>query len=124
MSSTNTSKFYSPPEFNKSAFNCLNCNVYAKQYWFKLSEKLDSTVYNFGYAALCDHCKNHSIWVNNFLIYPTSSMINEDVRNPQHGMPEDIKKIYEESKKHSWKITKGSRSLVKIGRTKVNRPNT
>jgi hypothetical protein len=81
------------PEYEGSAFNCPHCNAFAKQHWKKLDARV-SSYYELGMVAICDHCDNYSIWVDESIVYPLVGSFP----NPHADMPEDIKKDYDEAR--------------------------
>ncbi|MBI5046606.1 hypothetical protein HZC07_02645, partial [Candidatus Micrarchaeota archaeon] len=60
------------PGFNKTAFNCPHCRVYASQMWDVLRTAYDTT---FFHSALCSYCQSYSLWHSSELIYPFTTSI-------------------------------------------------
>ena len=93
-----TNNKYVPPEFDKQAFHCPNCEVYAHQDW-------DNGVYrdnifsntgdweNTCYRCKCHSCEKFSYWFNEKLIYPKM----RGVETANADMPNNCKEIYNEA---------------------------
>lgn len=90
---------------------------YAKQNWdifndfwkFISNEIKKEILYNFYYAK-CFHCKKHSIWVDNKMIYPLSP----SGPMPSKDMPENVKKIYEEARKVGIFSLRAAAALLRV----------
>lgn len=121
---------YVAPQFMLSAFNCPICGAYAQQLWtqilpdtyyderFRLSNPntliIPTTIKrDFGtvYTSRCWHCYKEALWVNNKLIYPSSSII----AYPSKDMPEDIAKIYNEAANIYTLSPRSSAALLRLG---------
>lgn len=83
---------YYPPEFEKSAFHCPVCGVYANQYWSQLFTSNSDYLAKFN-SSKCSHCKSFSIWYNGKLVFPDQSM----APSPNPDMPEEIVQDYNEA---------------------------
>lgn len=93
------SQKYVPPEFEKKAFHCPLCGVYAHQRWHScypsgIDISFANQVSNDLYISLCSHCGRYSIWFKGKKIYPISS----SAPLPSEDMPEDVKEDYEEAR--------------------------
>lgn len=105
---------YTPPEFQKSAFNCPWCKAYSTQIWFEmipstnegptfftmnLSECVafwnNSQTNNFNkiYVARCSHCNKYTLWVDEKLIIPSASIIPP----ADNDMPKEVAEFYNEA---------------------------
>ena len=92
------------PGFEKDAFICPFCGVYAHQKWYSCyPENLIRTSnplwdYDKGSSRLCisvcSHCNRASIWFDEKKIFPLSS----SAPLPSPDMPEEIKKDYMEAR--------------------------
>jgi hypothetical protein len=84
--------------FNKTAFNCPNCGVYAMQNWeLGFSKSLKSSFQKRIaelYVALCEHCRDYSIWYNERMIYPSIG----NAPSPHPSLPAEIRNDYEEAR--------------------------
>lgn len=71
------------PAFEKDAFCCPQCNTFAQQEWFPLSN-IEGITKDLSLSS-CSYCKEYSIWKNKELIYPEElfkllkSEINDDI---------------------------------------------
>jgi predicted RNA-binding Zn-ribbon protein involved in translation (DUF1610 family) len=108
---------YTQPEFNKTAFNCPNCNAYAEQKWYRLerSGKYSGDKVEGAYTSTCSHCGRYTIWINKVMIYP---LVN-GVPNPHSEMPDDIKKDYEEARSIVARSSRGAAALLRLAIQKL-----
>ena len=111
---------YTAPEFWKAAFNCPHCGAFAHMRW--LSQ--NTLVY---YQAICDHCKEYSLWrvtetdVNGSRP-PKGEILYPDFGSaplPAEDMPEDVKKDYEEAARIFIKSPRGAAALLRLGLQKL-----
>jgi hypothetical protein len=111
---------YTAPKFMKSAFNCPHCGAFAHMKW----QSKDHFVY---YQAICDHCKEYSLWrvteisPNGFTV-GEGSMLYPDFDSaplPAEDMPEDVKKDYEEAAQIFIKSPRGAAALLRLGLQKL-----
>ena len=111
---------YTAPEFKKEAFNCPHCGAFAHMKW----QSKDHFVY---YQAICDHCKEYSLWrvteisPNGFTV-GEGSMLYPDFDSaplPAEDMPEDVKKDYEEAARIFIKSPRGAAALLRLGLQKL-----
>lgn len=84
---------YCSPEFNKSAFHCPICNVYAEQQWKDLYLGFSENLQHYD-GSTCSHCRETSIWFRGSLVYPDVSQ----APMPNQDMPDDIKQDYNEAR--------------------------
>lgn len=115
---------YTAPEFWKDAFNCPHCGAFAHMKW----QSKDHFVY---YQAICDHCKEYSLWrvaeingsgVNNGSMVSIGTMLYPDFGSaplPAEDMPEDVKKDYEEAARIFIKSPRGAAALLRLGLQKL-----
>ena len=123
---------WTAPEYNKDAFHCPHCNVYSHHRWvcvylyntsfykdysvaqilennFKgIDEKtgqIQDSVFSF-----CDHCKKYSIWVNQKMVYPDSSL----APLPIEEMPPSVKELYHEARGIVSKSPRGACALLRL----------
>jgi len=91
-------KDYFFPEFEKKAFRCPRCEVYARQNWSQIYpnlpvlsvKKSEETIH----VAECQHCEKVTIWYNKKLIFPGFSV----APFPVNDMPEDVKADFNEAR--------------------------
>lgn len=106
---------YSGPEYDRDGFNCPHCNAFAKQSWDKIDVSVNSTYYDLGKVAICDHCRGYSIWVNKIMIYP----ISDGVPGPHFDMPEDIKTDYNEARSIASRSPRSAAALLRLAIEKL-----
>lgn len=90
---------YFPPEYQKKAFTCPICDVYADMHWAELYfNKYEPPLV---VRADCSQCNEHSYWLGGFhgdnegkMIYPIVS----SVPYPNLDMPEEAKKDFLEAR--------------------------
>lgn len=93
-----------PPSFWQTAFTCPYCGVLAQMNWERLYEGNVGTIGYSIHIAVCQVCKNYSLWckygtlqrgkptIKEEMLYPKLSAIP-----PAEDMPESIKAIYKEA---------------------------
>ena len=129
---------HTPPEYNKPAFHCPHCEVYAKQNWYNISrydleiftqeaeyflrhngvnhfESFLIKIYQKFYVknsklSFCSCCKNYSIWVNKKIVYPHLST----APLPIAEMPESVKELYNEARSISNQSPRGACALLRL----------
>lgn len=84
------------PAFQKEAFHCPHCHVYADQEWHAMvpTDRWSNDCPPYASCvACCKHCGQHSIWVNEKMMLPDTG----NAPQPNDDMSGDIKKIYGEA---------------------------
>lgn len=107
---------YIAPVFQKKAFHCPTCNVYAHQIWGRI-QWVD---HGFGLipellAAYCLCCETRSFWVNKNLVYPkeiTAPLAHKD-------MPETVLEYYNEAREVSVSSPRAAAALLRIATKKL-----
>jgi hypothetical protein len=110
-----------PPQWGKSAFHCpySNCGAYAKQNWMKVawlrpSPHQYSEIPNL-VLAVCDHCNQFSIWINQRLVFPA-----ERIAPPPHvHTPDNIKADFEEARAVFSGSPRSSAALLRLAIQKI-----
>lgn len=119
---------YVAPEFLESAFTCPQCDVYSKMTWSNLLSNHSpkgGLIYSY-FAALCDHCDKHSIWLAGYeqdthnlmstdMLHPSST----GIPSPSEDMPNDVKKDYLEAASIYQKSPRGAVALLRLGLQKL-----
>jgi hypothetical protein len=104
---------YTPPAWERSAFNCPHCGAYANQLWFDLG------YYSGGYkdiaqhgskVCLCTHCHKFSIWHEWKMIYPEFV----GVEPPSPDLNPDIQSDYLEAASILQKSPRGAAALLRL----------
>lgn len=107
---------YTPPEYQKSAFNCPNCGAYSNQQWFETYFRPDGfrEITNLKYC-LCTHCYTYSLWRNEKMMFPSTG--NAPLANAD--LPEDIKEDYEEARAIMSTSPRGAAALLRLAIQKL-----
>ncbi len=104
------------PSFRSSAFNCPHCGVYSRQYWYTLSFYANETInYTEWKIAICEHCKNYSIWFketdfHGIQFYPTSTIVEP----PNEDLNDGIKRLYNEAAEIKDKSPRAAAALLRL----------
>ena len=87
---------YVPPEFDKDAYHCPRCGVYAHQLWSKgVSGSFAGNSRNIPiYVGECQRCHKESYWIERRMIYPTPTT----APLPSEDMPDDVRSDFEEAR--------------------------
>ena len=93
---------YITPDFKKDSFTCPHCGTLSLMHYHSISFQgctivsSKSGVNKYGdstmHIAICQNCKNKTIWIDNAYLYP--DIVAEEA-NPD--MPESVKQLYEEA---------------------------
>lgn len=110
------------PKFRESAYNCPLCGAYAKQHWFLTSKStenyngisLNGTIKD-NHISECDHCGEHSFWIDSKMIYPYSG--TAPLTNPD--LPDDIKDDYTEARNIIELSPRGAVALLRLAIQKL-----
>ncbi|MBK6540496.1 MAG: DUF4145 domain-containing protein [Flavobacteriales bacterium] len=105
---------YMPPNFRASAFHCAICGAYANQVWhaagtYRGSQLKGVEVPKITFAH-CQHCREHSIWLDGRMVHPNSG--SAPLPNPD--MPEAIMKDYNEARDIVSISPRGSAALLRL----------
>ena len=108
---------YITPVFQKEAFHCPVCNVYAHQSWYSTSyySRGGFTGIDILETALCSHRNNYSFWIKGNLSYPlqiTAPLAHKD-------MPETVWEYYNEARAISASSPRASAALLRIAAKKL-----
>jgi len=112
---------YVAPEFAKASFHCPICGVLAVQTWCEPSLKavaLDrKSTTGFGSVKLeqiaivhCAHCKGHSVWVDQKMVYPDCG----NAPLPHADMPADVAADFNEARSIISKSPKAAAALLRL----------
>src|ERR1039458_4206506 len=90
------------PEFRKAAFHCpySDCGAYAKQTWrevrWVIATSGNSRLLTIPrlMLAVCDHCDNFSLWMDDKLVFP----VTRTAPAPHPDIPVSIKEDFEEAR--------------------------
>ncbi len=134
----NSNTDYTIPEYQKTAFHCPHCDVYAKQNWHEVfqynhndlmretkrhlntqgagnighffSQMYYDLVIQNSNISFCDHCKKYSIWVDQKMVYPHLST----APLPIAEMPESVKDLYNEARDIANRSPRGACALLRL----------
>jgi hypothetical protein len=122
---------YVPPEFNKSAFNCPYCNVYAGMSWVRLHSEpigipVAKSIETEMYTAWCAHCHQRSYWFRKSfigvrqeaggrMVIPSASQ----APMPHLDMPEDVRIDYDEARNIAAASPRGAAALLRLAIQKL-----
>lgn len=112
---------YKPIEFLISACNCPLCGAYSDQEWsVAVKRQYNQHSLNLGWLnglefSMCRHCKNHTVWLNEKMIYPFSG--SAPLPNPD--LPADIKKDFEEARNIVELSPRGAVALLRLAVQKL-----
>ena len=112
---------YIPPEYEKEAFHCPMCNVFAHQSWYASKYELVTGVHHVHHVnydllmSMCSHCHKFSYWNNKKLIFPpqiTAPLAHKD-------MPESVLEYYNEAREVSVSSNRAAAALLRIAAKKL-----
>jgi len=116
---------YIAPSLLSNGFNCPYCNAFSHQIWYEninASKKSSTGGYSHYQGTLeelnlcvCDKCEEISIWLNDKMIYPKSSIASL----PIDDMPEDVKEDFLEARNIVNDSPRGSAALLRLGLQKL-----
>lgn len=117
---------YEPPGFQKRAFTCPHCDVYANFYWQEAKEEAwlqgggRSYIDNGLHVATCTHCSGRVVWFvndyNSYMLWPFG-IANAPLLHDE--MPEDVKADYIEARSISALSPRGASALLRLGIQKL-----
>lgn len=92
------------PNLYERAFTCPHCSAYANMEWNNIYEGRTFDVSYSIYIAICQHCRNYSVWHNFGVIQDSKLITVQEILYPKQtaippieDMPESIKQIYLEA---------------------------
>lgn len=109
-----------PATIDATSFNCPQCGAFANQEWLLIEGK-NKPHSQGGYPTIskhikevelveCFHCKKHSVWVDNKMIYPNSG--TAPLPNPD--MPNEIMRDYNEARSILELSPRGAAALLRL----------
>jgi len=117
---------YEPPEFQKEAFTCPHCDVYANFYWKEGKEEAwlkgggRAYVDNDLHIGTCTHCQGRIVWFvdqhNAYMLWPFG-VANAPL--PHDEMPEDVKSDYVEARSICGLSPRGAAALLRLAIQKL-----
>jgi hypothetical protein len=96
---------YVAPTLNAKEFHCPHCEVYAHQDWYDGAMLTPKKALGGGYygelagekkltISICGHCKQYSLWLDEAMLYPISSIAPISAED----MPQEVKDDYIEAR--------------------------
>jgi hypothetical protein len=105
---------YIAPTVLAGLFSCPHCSAIAQQKWWYIDwdgdrySDPDSCALRIG---LCTHCNNHTLWVSQSMLYPTSGT----APLPNVEMPQTVKEYYSEAAEIFSKSPRAAAALLRLG---------
>ncbi len=102
-----------PPSVFSKKFTCPNCSAIALQRWAGRDldfVKYNGDIHNILRTAKCDHCNDHSIWLEDKMLYPNTGLAPQ----PNQDLPDSVKKIYLEAAAISTISPRGAAALLRL----------
>lgn len=106
---------FTQPSFERTAFNCPNCQAFARQYWMNFyygttmysnnNEELESLK-----ISICSHCGKYTLWYQKKMIYPEF----RGIEPPNPDLSEDIKADYLEASRIAQKSPRGACAILRL----------
>lgn len=87
---------YYPPAFLEKQFNCVECEVYARQEWHELvyNPSYDNYFETSMYICCCSHCEAKSFWFEERMVVPHQSI----AELPHVDLPDDCLTDFNEAR--------------------------
>lgn len=114
-----------PATLNSTSFNCPLCGAFANQEWLVTEGRnkpraqsgapTSSKYIREVEVVECFHCKKHTVWVDDKMIYPSSG--TAPLPNPD--MPEDIMRDYNEARSILELSPRGAAALLRLAIQKL-----
>jgi hypothetical protein len=105
---------YTPPEPNKSAFNCPHCRAFANHIWFSAVGRHDESGSQISLdhwrISRCAHCGRITVWREGIMLYPDSSLAPP----PSPDLPAEIASDFEEARSIVQRSPRGAAALFRL----------
>lgn len=107
---------FTPPQLNKSSFNCPHCHAFSSMSWedtyigYQGRQNINSLR-----NSHCNHCNEYSLWINHIMIYPGEI----PVESPNSDLQEDIKADYLEAASIVNQSSRGAAALLRLSIEKL-----
>lgn len=105
---------YTPPELNKSSFNCPHCHAFSSMRWSQTWTQNNNHIEGL-MAAHCTHCGQYSAWIDGTMIYPGEI----PVQPPNQDLPDEIKEDYLEAANIVNQSPRGAAALLRLSIEKL-----
>jgi hypothetical protein len=107
---------HNAPTFRANSFDCPHCGVYSYQQWEDFSSIPMISSFLIGIeVARCAHCKRHSVWDQETLVYPIASIAPQ----PSPDMPEDVAADFNEAREVLAFSPRSSAALLRLALEKL-----
>jgi len=105
------------PKINSKAFNCPYCGAFSNQEWSHAMYKNKIGILSIENMCLarCVHCNQFSIWVNDSIVYPLSSIAPIACSD----MPDDVKDDFNEARDILAISPRGATALLRLAIQKL-----
>jgi hypothetical protein len=105
------------PQLNLAAFHCPHCEVYAHQHWENpyvrcgsgLEQRKDVGI------SFCAHCGNYTLWVDEKMVFPSSSI----APLPAVNMPKDVEGDFMEARSIASSSPRAAAALLRLALQKL-----
>jgi transcription elongation factor Elf1 len=105
---------YTPPQLNKSSFNCPHCKAFSSMSWSNTWTRNTHHIEGLE-VSHCGHCQQYSAWVNGIMVFPGQI----DVESPNKDLSEEIKIDYLEAASILNQSPRGSSALLRLAIEKL-----
>ena len=110
---------YTAPSFQTDAFHCPHCGVFAHQLWYT-GDMYDDQNRDAGeidnlYICVCQKCGMYSLWVDEKIIYPASSI----APLPSEDMPTNVEEDFVEARNIVNASPRGAAALLRLAVQKL-----
>jgi hypothetical protein len=105
---------YVAPEVFKASFTCPRCCVLSQQSWWSIDWNSNTSVSPYDNAlriGTCINCDNHTLWINQRMVYPDTGA----APFPNIEMPDTVRELYVEAASISSKSPRGAAALLRLG---------
>lgn len=109
------------PAVDAEAFNCPQCGVFSRQFWYHLRVSEHKTGYGRNVSdprfrvSYCESCSHPTIWGDDRMIYPAVS----PAPMPNPDIPEDIRLDYNEARDIVNTSPRGAAALLRLAIQKI-----
>ncbi|MBU0667774.1 DUF4145 domain-containing protein [Patescibacteria group bacterium] len=104
---------FTPPQFQKSSFNCPYCQAFSVQEW--ATAYANSTRIGAWSASLCRHCHSYALWLEKQMIFPDF----QGIEPPNTDLDTAIKEDYMEASSILDRSPRGAAALLRLAVQKL-----
>lgn len=99
-----------PPTHKAGAYNCPNCGVYARQFWYDLFYNRGSITHSAMDISICTHCEKPCYWYGEQLLVPAAATV--ELPNPD--LPPECSDDYMEARDIVERSPRGAAALLRL----------